>query len=82
MVYNGYCYIIIVVCRLGLGFIIIIILQRLQVISCTMATNVDVKRGLKVDMNFDLAQPFKPFEQLMGVLPSRSRKLLPQAYRV
>jgi 5'-3' exoribonuclease 1 len=33
-------------------------------------------------MTFDLAQPFKPFEQLMGVLPSRSRKLLPEAYRV
>ena len=33
-------------------------------------------------MDFDLAQPFKPFEQLMGVLPSRSRKLLPEAFRV
>ena len=33
-------------------------------------------------MTFDLAQPFKPFEQLMGVLPSRSRKLLPEAFRV
>ena len=43
---------------------------------------VDVRKGLKVDMSFDPAQPFKPFEQLMGVLPSRSRKLLPEAYRV
>ena len=42
----------------------------------------DVKKGLKVDMNFDLGQPFKPFEQLMGVLPSRSRKLIPDPYRV
>lgn len=42
----------------------------------------DIRKGLKVDMKFDLAQPFKPFEQLMGVLPSRSRKLLPEAYRV
>lgn len=33
-------------------------------------------------MTFDLATPFKPFEQLMGVLPSRSRQLLPEAYRV
>ena len=43
---------------------------------------IDIRRGLKVEMKFDLAQPFKPFEQLMGVLPSRSRKLLPEAYRV
>jgi hypothetical protein len=42
----------------------------------------DIKKGLKVDMNFELGQPFKPFEQLMGVLPSRSRKLLPEAFRV
>jgi 5'-3' exoribonuclease 1 len=42
----------------------------------------DIRKGLKVDMTFDLGEPFKPFEQLMGVLPSRSRKLLPEAYRV
>jgi hypothetical protein len=42
----------------------------------------DVRKGLRADMLFDLGQPFKPFEQLMGVLPSRSRKLLPEAYRV
>jgi hypothetical protein len=44
--------------------------------------NEDVKKGLKIDMTFNLGQPFKPFEQLMGVLPSRSRKLLPEAFRV
>jgi len=42
----------------------------------------DIRKGFKVDMTFDLAQPFKPFEQLMGVLPARSRKLLPEAFRV
>lgn len=33
------------------------------------------------DHDFNLGQPFKPFEQLMGVLPSLSRKLLPVAYQ-
>jgi 5'-3' exoribonuclease 1 len=42
----------------------------------------DVRKGFKVDMTFDQAEPFKPFQQLMGVLPSRSRTLLPEAYRV
>ena len=33
------------------------------------------------DHEFTLGQPFKPYEQLMGVLPSLSRKLLPVAYQ-
>lgn len=40
----------------------------------------DVKRGLQADMNFKLGQPFLPFQQLMGVLPDRSKKLVPNAY--
>ena len=31
-------------------------------------------------MNFKLGQPFKPFEQLMGVLPDRSKKIVPTVY--
>lgn len=31
-------------------------------------------------MNFKLGQPFRPFQQLMGVLPDRSKKIVPQAY--
>ncbi|KAG9097503.1 hypothetical protein FRC06_007481 [Ceratobasidium sp. 370] len=31
--------------------------------------------------NFELGQPFKPFEQLMGVLPYASHELIPEAYR-
>jgi 5'-3' exoribonuclease 1 len=31
---------------------------------------------------FDLGQPFKPFEQLMGVLPELSSSHVPPAFRV
>ena len=41
----------------------------------------DVSRGLDVKLNFVMGRPFKPFQQLMGVLPARSRKLLPACYR-
>lgn len=40
----------------------------------------DVKKGLGADMNFQLGQPFRPFQQLMGVLPDRSKKIVPQVY--
>jgi 5'-3' exoribonuclease 1 len=40
----------------------------------------DVKKGLSADMNFQLGQPFRPFQQLMGVLPDRSKKIVPQVY--
>ncbi|KAJ1917159.1 exonuclease II Exo2 [Mycoemilia scoparia] len=30
---------------------------------------------------FELDQPYRPFEQLMSVLPAKSRSLIPQAYR-
>ncbi|KAF7596557.1 hypothetical protein BBP40_000957 [Aspergillus hancockii] len=40
----------------------------------------DVKNGLKADLNFKLGQPFRPYEQLMGVLPDRSKKTVPVAY--
>lgn len=35
----------------------------------------------ETNVPFDLAKPFKPFEQLMAVLPARSRKLMPDVYR-
>lgn len=31
---------------------------------------------------FDLGQPFKPFEQLMGVLPEGSKDLVPEPFQV
>ncbi|TGO87994.1 hypothetical protein BPOR_0191g00130 [Botrytis porri] len=40
----------------------------------------DVIKGLKADINFKLGQPFHPFEQLMGVLPDRSKKIVPTVY--
>lgn len=40
----------------------------------------DVIKGLNADLNFKLGQPFKPFEQLMGVLPDRSKKIVPPVY--
>ncbi|KAG5354373.1 5'-3' exoribonuclease 1 [Yarrowia sp. C11] len=40
----------------------------------------DVRKGLQANLKFQSGQPFKPFQQLMGVLPERSKKLLPQAY--
>ena len=40
----------------------------------------DVKKGLGADMNFQLGQPFRPFQQLMGVLPDRSKSIVPVAY--
>ena len=31
---------------------------------------------------FELGKPFRPFEQLMGVLPEASKELIPLPYRV
>ncbi|KAH8702127.1 putative exonuclease Kem1 [Talaromyces proteolyticus] len=40
----------------------------------------DVKKGLGANIDFKLGQPFRPFQQLMGVLPDRSKKIVPTAY--
>ncbi|KAI0129981.1 XRN 5'-3' exonuclease N-terminus-domain-containing protein [Xylariales sp. AK1849] len=40
----------------------------------------DVSRGFNADLNFKLGQPFHPYEQLMGVLPDRSKKIVPTVY--
>ncbi|KAI9846336.1 MAG: hypothetical protein M1837_004189 [Sclerophora amabilis] len=40
----------------------------------------DVKKGLGVDLNFKLGQPFRPYQQLMGVLPDRSKRIVPEQY--
>ncbi|KAF7562102.1 hypothetical protein G7046_g2054 [Stylonectria norvegica] len=40
----------------------------------------DVVKGVGADLNFKKGQPFKPYEQLMGVLPDRSKKIVPVVY--
>ncbi|KAI1432663.1 exoribonuclease 1 [Xylaria sp. CBS 124048] len=40
----------------------------------------DISKGFGADLNFELGQPFRPFEQLMGVLPDRSKKIVPSVY--
>jgi hypothetical protein len=42
----------------------------------------DLKDVDKFQFDFDLGKPFKPFEQLMGVLPDLSSAIVPEAYRV
>jgi len=42
----------------------------------------DLKSFTNFKIEFDKGQPFKPFEQLLAVLPSQSRKLLPKCYQV
>ncbi|TQV93576.1 exonuclease Kem1 [Cordyceps javanica] len=40
----------------------------------------DVSKGANAKLAFEKGQPFKPYEQLMGVLPDRSKKIVPTAY--
>ena len=40
----------------------------------------DIIKGLKADVNFKLGQPFHPYEQLMEVLPDRSKNIVPTVY--
>ncbi|KAI1810926.1 exoribonuclease 1 [Poronia punctata] len=40
----------------------------------------DISKGFNANLDFKLGQPFRPFEQLMGVLPDRSKKIVPTVY--
>jgi len=42
----------------------------------------DVKGFSDLKIEFELGQPFLPFQQLMAVLPTASKSLLPQALQV
>lgn len=35
-----------------------------------------------IDMHFEMAKPFRPYEQLLAVLPRESAWALPSAYQV
>uniref|UniRef100_A0A673G8C0 5'-3' exoribonuclease 1 n=1 Tax=Sinocyclocheilus rhinocerous TaxID=307959 RepID=A0A673G8C0_9TELE len=41
----------------------------------------DVRNISSLTLAFDLGKPFMPFQQLLGVLPSASKDLLPQCYQ-
>ncbi|XP_053529543.1 5'-3' exoribonuclease 1 [Ictalurus punctatus] len=41
----------------------------------------DVRNIAHLTLTFDLGKPFMPFEQLLGVLPSASKELLPECYQ-
>jgi hypothetical protein len=43
---------------------------------------VDLKGLESLKLDFELGTPFRPFEQLMGVLPFASRDHIPLAYQV
>lgn len=44
--------------------------------------NLDLTNLTKITFDFRLGQPFRPFEQLLAVLPPESAKFLPEPYRV
>lgn len=48
----------------------------------TFFYSADLKGLEKISFDFELGKPFKPFEQLMGVLPVASMENVPIAYRV
>ncbi|XP_028282686.1 5'-3' exoribonuclease 1 isoform X2 [Parambassis ranga] len=41
----------------------------------------DIKNISRLKLTFDLGNPFMPFQQLLAVLPSASKELLPECYR-
>ena len=41
----------------------------------------DIKGFTDMDLNFDLGEPFHPYEQLLAVLPAASKQLLPTAFQ-
>ncbi len=42
----------------------------------------DIRNFSGMSMDFELSRPFKPFEQLLAVLPAASKELLPKPLQV
>ena len=49
---------------------------------CSYSQQTDFVGVEKMSFQFELGKPFRPFEQLMGVLPEASKELIPPPYRV
>lgn len=86
---NGLCIITTAELRHGDGSTIIIMphgYQARRFLSIRAAfhliASADLKGVDKMSFTFDLGRPFKPFEQLMGVLPAASMEHVPFVYRV
>ena len=54
----------------------------LQTLVCAYSLRTDFKDLDKMKFDFQLGKPFRPFEQLMGVLPAASKDHIPEAYQV
>ncbi len=53
------------------------------VVSClTLRRISDLRNVDKMTFNFELGKPFRPYEQLMGVLPVASKDHIPLAFQV
>jgi len=61
------------------GFSLLSIVMFLMLIETNY---VDLRNVDKMTFEFELGTPFRPYEQLMGVLPAASMDHIPQAYRV
>ena len=51
-------------------------------LSFLLPENQDLKGLEEMSFEFEMGLPFRPFEQLMGVMPEASKELLPLPYRV
>lgn len=71
---------IIVEFRAGRGFTPTTMLPKYTVYSICLT--IDFVNIEEFTFEFELEIPFKPFEQLMGVLPEASKDLVPACYRV
>jgi len=52
-----------------------------SILTCTLC-GIDLINLEEFNIPFELGEPFKPYEQLMGVLPEASKQHIPQAYWV